>query len=61
MTVTLSVGFGQVWGAGNNSNKWDTVICAGDYLIVLTSKDRAAKINDTLIKMVSSSEMRKEV
>lgn len=37
--------------------KGDTVIYAGDYLIVLTNEDRVSKINDALIKMISSCDI----
>ncbi len=39
--------------------KGDTVISAGDYLIVLTNEDRVPKINDTLIKLVGSCDVEK--
>ena len=37
----------------------DTVIFAGDYLIILTNEDREAKINDSIIKMTASCEILK--
>lgn len=37
--------------------KGDTVIYAGDYLIVLTNEDRVSKVNDALIKMIGSCEI----
>ncbi|WP_027628037.1 H(+)/Cl(-) exchange transporter ClcA [Ruminiclostridium cellobioparum] len=37
----------------------DTVLCAGDYLIVLTNDDRAAKINDSFAKLCGSCEVQK--
>lgn len=37
--------------------KGDTVIYAGDYLIVLTNEDKVSKINDSFIKMTGSCEI----
>lgn len=37
----------------------DTVLYAGDYLIVLTNDDRTAKINDSFAKLCGSCEVQK--
>jgi Chloride channel protein EriC len=36
--------------------KGDTMICPGDYLILLTNEDRVSKVNDALLQMAESSE-----
>lgn len=37
--------------------KGDTVICPGDFLVVLTNEDRVSKVNDALIQVTGSCEI----
>lgn len=38
--------------------KGDTVIYPGDYLIVLTNENKVSKVNDAMIQMAGSCEIR---